>query len=70
MRHVPYQATCVVCMKRKQCVTKRILDGGELRMYDNFAYSEKHRGWMCKKCARQLAKDGNAMDVPEILRKP
>jgi len=39
-------------------------------MYDNFAYSEEHRGWMCKKCQRQFNKTGGATDVPEILRKP
>ena len=57
-------------MKRKQCITKRILDSGELRLYDNFVYSEEHRGWMCKKCSRQLDKTGGVTEVPEILRKP
>lgn len=66
----PHQATCVVCMKRKQCITKRILDSGELRMYDMFVYSEEHRGWLCKKCERQLDKTGGITDVPEILKKP
>ena len=66
----PHQATCVICMKRKQCITKRILRSGELRQYDNFTYSEEHRGWICRKCRISLEKTGGTTEVPDILRKP
>lgn len=73
MTHIeprPLQATCVVCMKRKQCITKRILRSGELRQYDNFTYSEEHCGWICRKCRTSLEQTGGTTEVPEILRKP
>lgn len=57
-------------MKRKQCITKRILQSGELRQYDNFTYSEDHKGWICRKCRTKLEKEGGAKDLPEILREP
>lgn len=72
MAHIvpkPTHATCAACMKRKQCITKRILATGELRQYDQFAYSPDHRGWLCKKCHRKFMTEG-PKDVPDILRKP
>lgn len=65
----PEKATCVVCLKRKQCVTERWLDSG-IRRYDNFFYSEEHRGWLCRQCHTKLMKEGGTTDLPEILRKP
>lgn len=64
----PHTAICVVCMKRKQCIHKRIMASGELRQYDQFFYSEEHRGWMCKKCKTQLEKTGSISEGPEILK--
>jgi hypothetical protein len=56
-------------MKRKQCITKRILKNGDIRLYDNFTYSDQHRGWICKKCLRALDKAGGTDEIPEILKK-
>ncbi len=52
----PPEAQCAVCMKRKQCVTKRTMPDESVRIYDNFLYSEEHRGWICKRCVRLLEK--------------
>ena len=65
----PEQALCVACMKRKTCVTKRETEAG-IKYYDNFFYSEEHRGWLCKNCVNQLIRSGGTTEVPEILRKP
>ncbi len=54
MRAPPEKATCAVCMKRTVCVTKRTMYDGEVRSYDNFKYSEVHRGWLCRKCTKIL----------------
>lgn len=54
----PPKAQCVVCMKRKQCVTKRTMRDLTVKLYDNFLCSEEHRGWICKKCAQRLAEVG------------
>lgn len=55
VRIPPPEATCCVCMGRKQCVVERTLKY-EIRKYDNFLYSEEHRGWLCKPCAKKLEK--------------
>lgn len=66
----PEQATCVACMKRKTCVTERWVGIGIMH-YDNFFYSEEHRGWLCKQCNTKLRKSGGTTaEVPEILRRP
>jgi len=56
------QATCASCMKRTQCVTRRknIDAEGYTRITEtqNFQYSEAHRGWLCRKCAKRLEKEG------------
>lgn len=69
MSKKPEKATCVVCMKRKVCVTTRELKSGIVR-YDNFFYSAEHRGWLCRQCNTKLMRDGNRSECPEILRKP
>jgi hypothetical protein len=56
-------------MKRKVCVTTRWIESG-LRFYDNFSYSEEHRGWLCRQCHTKLQKEGGTSECPEILRRP
>jgi len=52
------EAICCVCMKRKKCVTKYDNLSGGFVVRDNFLYSEEHRGWLCKPCAKKLEKSG------------
>lgn len=59
------EAICCVCMKRKKCTTERLMGsgmwGGPVKVYDNFLYSEEHRGWLCKPCVKKLEKSGVAV---------
>lgn len=69
----PPEATCCVCLTRKQCVTKRETESG-IRYYDNFVYSEEHRGWLCKTCFRRIEKPkkmkGIEADQLEMFERP
>lgn len=42
---------CCACMKGKITSSTRQMIDGELRTYENFFYSEEHRGWICKSCS-------------------
>ena len=54
----PPEATCCICLKRKKCTTERCGIEGRIKVYDNFLYSEEHKGWLCKPCGKKLEKGG------------
>lgn len=58
MKLKPDEATCAACLARKSCVTKRTLQSGITKSYDNFFYSPQHKGWICKPCMKKLEKKG------------
>jgi len=63
MKTPPHKATCAVCMKRTQCVTTREVMWGpaDTQETQNFQYSEIHNGWLCRKCAKGLEKEGTVV---------
>ena len=48
----PLQATCAVCLGRKQCVKKFRKGPRKGEDEDQFFYSPNHRGWLCRACWR------------------
>jgi len=46
---------CCACMKAKQTSSTRQMLDGEMRTYENFFYSEEHRGWICKSCSAVIS---------------
>ncbi len=64
----PAETTCAVCLGRKRCVTQRTLNDLSVRFYDNFVYSEDHKGWLCKPCAKRLeTKESRDRDFADYI---
>ena len=68
-RHAPpAMATCTVCLKRRKCQTVRP-DPHRLHKkitLDNFKYSERHRGWLCRPCFNSLEKAGGIREIDTV----
>jgi len=55
----PPRAQCTACMKWCNCTTKRWNRNKLVYLeYDNFKFSEKHGGFICKTCFKKLEHGG------------